>query len=438
MTDPFRARCSASVFFRDGQARCALVTGLWLLLGAASPARAEGPDIPCGPVERGSIHIDGLTSDWEGVPELALGVNPQGPGAVGAPLRAGLRCNYDDQALYLLVRVDDDVLVRTTAAGPQEDHLELGFAAPGKKKDELVMERLLLWPASSNPRVPRAARWESRKPLRLIEGEGPAGRMKPLSGPPSIEVYEAMQPRGYAVELRLPYALLPGYRPGLPLPLSVRVVDSDSRARPQVVATAETAPLSRPEELSRVQPAELQSGMESLLQHLKLTASDIWWERSGDLGNGPTRVLMLGRNLVTLGKEYGYQEVAATRGDVKEVQLLDLGEGRQAVLLRAAEHSSGGSRETLRVWAMRGGRFMQLLAMEVAKLVGTSALRTQVSVITKKGKPLELLLTPQPAQGFTEETYLEVPAEDVQPILLPWRDKKARFVYRAGAFSRSE
>ena len=77
------------------------------------------------------------------------------------------------------------------------------------------------------------------------------------SGPPSVEVYEAMQPRGYAVELRLPYALLPGYRPGLPLPLSVRVVDSDSRARPQVVATAETAPLSRPEELSRVQPAEL-------------------------------------------------------------------------------------------------------------------------------------------------------------------------------------
>src|SRR5581483_11758481 len=58
----------------------------------ASPSgREEGSlNIPCGLVESGNIHIDGLTSDWDGVPGSHLLVRWE-PGATphaGKPLAA--------------------------------------------------------------------------------------------------------------------------------------------------------------------------------------------------------------------------------------------------------------------------------------------------------------------------------------------------------------
>ena len=46
-------------------------------------------------------------------------------------------------------------------------------------------------------------------------------------------------------------------------------------------------------------------------------------------------------------------------------------------------------------------------------------------------------LTPQPAVGFSEASYGELPAEDMIPILLPWQDKKTRYVWKSGKFAKS-
>src|SRR5437660_1308409 len=53
----------------------------WL---AGRAAADSGGSLPCQSVEAGSIHIDGLLSDWEGVPAVDLVVTAQ-PGVTGGP-----------------------------------------------------------------------------------------------------------------------------------------------------------------------------------------------------------------------------------------------------------------------------------------------------------------------------------------------------------------
>lgn len=405
---------------------------LWLLLG--SPLHAEPLQVSCGLVERGSIHIDGLLSDWEGVPALELPVRRLAA-FPGRPLAARVRCNYDELAVYLLIEVDDDVLVRSRAAGPGEDHLELGFLAGGK------VERLLLWPAFYKDKVPRHSRWAA--PGRLppvIEGEGPAGRLRP-KGAPAFEVYDALQPEGYAVEVRLPKKVIPGYRENTPLRLGVRVVDTDSKAIPRPVAVAETGPVERPEGLAEVRFQEGESTLASLFAQLRLGPGDVFWEKHGDLGSGPARLLLIGPYLAVVGKEYVYQQVAQRREDIKETQLITPADGGpQALAVRTAENGAGGSREVLRIFQARPGRaslFQTLFAAEVGKQQGAGRLQTQVQFV-RRGKNTDILLLPRPAVGFTADTYHEVPAQDVDPILLPWRNRRARYAWKNDAYVRTE
>jgi hypothetical protein len=443
-----------------GQALSCLLAALCLVCHLSSQAQAErldSQDIPCGLVEVGNIHVDGLISDWDGVEAIALPVRPgPGAGAAGKPHSVQVRCNYEPGVMYLLIDVRDDMLVRTPAAGMGEDHLELAFATSRANDAKAAkagtgagarLDRLLFWPAVYSAKVRRAARWSSGRPLSLIDGEGPAGRLRPRRGPPAIEVYEAQQPQGFLVEMRLPLRLLPGYRPGVPLPMGIRVVDVDSRAKPEPVAVSESCALDAggADGLSQVLFAEAQAGLEALLSDMGAGRSDIWWERSADLGGGPARVLLIGRSLAVVSKEYGYQDVALSRADIKDVQLVPIGEGRQALALRVSESGGGGSRTILRLYRVQGGAIKAIFAAEVEKAQGTSRLTVEVKHVPR-GKEVDLVLTPRPAVGFTPDTYRESPAEDVVPILLPWggpgqgagRPPKARFVLRNGAYVRSE
>ena len=67
------------------------------------------------------------------------------------------------------------------------------------------------------------------------------------------------------------------------------------------------------------------------------------------------------------GKAYAYLEMAPSRNDIKDVQLIALEGDKQAVAVRIAEHGNGGGREVLRIYRLAGGRFESLFAAEVAK-----------------------------------------------------------------------
>jgi hypothetical protein len=406
--------------------------GLAILTFCAPAQAGEPTSWSCGPVEESTIRIDGLVSDWDGVSPTIMKVDAA-VGSAARTLGVKLRCNFDDKNVYLLVEVDDDVVLRSGGAPMTEDHLELDFGIQEKKAGASRIDRLFVFPGSG-PKQKRVVRWQAQRPPKVIEGEGPAGRKKGKEGA-AFEIFDTLQPRGYAVELSMPKKVIPGYQEGAPLRLNVRVVDSDAPSGQQA-ASAELSPSVSVDDLAVLEFEQGQASLEDLLGELKLSAADIFFDKTADLGDGAGRVLMVGKFLAFSGKNYAFSEMAPQRADIKDVRLIDLGAKQQAVALRISERGSGGGREILRVFVMSGGRFQSIFAAELQKEQGSGRkLTTQVSY-ERRGAATEIVITPQPAVGFSAASYNEVPAEDVTPILLPWQDKKTRYSYKAGKYTK--
>ncbi len=406
-------------------------TLLGILFGQ-SRARADQPlSWSCDLVEENTVHIDGMKSDWEGVSPFVLKVNAESS-AQARTLGVKLYCNYDQKNVYLLIDVEDDIVLRSKSATPREDHVELLFGVLEKKSGDLHIDRLLIFPSSSQQKQKRVVRWQAHKGAshlpKVLEGEGPAGGKS--AGEDAFAIYDALQPRGYAIELRLPKKRIPGYQEGTPLRLSLRVVDSDAPSG-ELAASAELSPSEPPSALSVLELEEGQKSLAELLSELKLSADDIYLDKTADVGNGSGRVLMIGKYLAFAGKNYAYQEMAPQRADIKSAQLIELSSKQHAVALRIAERGGGGGREVLRIYVLPagGGQFQSIFAAEVLKEQGTRRLSTQVH-FERRGATAEIVLTPQAAVGFSAATYNELPAEDVISILLPWQDKRTRYVYK--------
>src|SRR2546425_635009 len=126
----------------------------FILVAAVQPARAA--DIPCGAVEPDVIGIDGLLEDWNEVPGIDIG------GGAG-DLSFTVKCNYDNRSLYLAVDVRDDYLVRTRAAKPGEDHVEIDFA------DRDKIEKLVVFPGDSQARVPHKLFWQGGRKSKDVQ-----------------------------------------------------------------------------------------------------------------------------------------------------------------------------------------------------------------------------------------------------------------------------
>ena len=410
----------------------ALALPALLSLSSTSAQAVEPASMSCGLVEENTIHIDGLTSDWDGVGPVTLKVDPVGS-ASPRTLTVRVRCNYDQKSLYWLLEVDDDILLRSGSAPANEDHIEFAFGVENKKKTDLRIDKLLIYPGAAAQKQKRLVRWQATKPPKVVDGEGPAGRKKAGKGG-AFEVWDALTPRGYAVELRMPKSTIPGYVEGTPLRMSLRVVDSDA-ASGALSATAALGSLDNSEQLAAIELEQQGMSMGDILGDLKAKESDVFFDKSGDLGEGPGRILMVGRFLAFASKTFAYQEVAPSRADIREAQLIEIEPKKQAMALRIVERGNGGAREVLRVYVLKGSRFESIFAAEVAKEQGSKRLTTQI-LFTRRGASTDIVLTPQPPVGYSAASYADLPAEDVVPILLPWQDKKTKFVYKAGQFTK--
>jgi hypothetical protein len=212
--------------------------------------RAQARDISCGAVDSDVIQIDGLLGDWKDVPGLitqdaahiVAGKAWDGPD----DLSFIVRCNYDDRRLYLAVDVRDDRLVRTRKAQPQEDHVIFTFGAG---------RQLVVWPGDLHADIPRVVKWARGRP--------PAG----------IEVAESMQPRGWSVEVAIPWKLVPGWSPGVAqVRGAVAVADADWKAPLKQDCTMSTSEGRAPGALVLGEGDEL---MQAFLKQVGARKSDI-------------------------------------------------------------------------------------------------------------------------------------------------------------------
>lgn len=380
--------------------------------------------LACPLSEPGAVELDGMLDDWKGVAHSRAGGKDKDQSL-------DVRCSFDGERLALAFDVRDDRLVRLyKPTGKKllgEDRLELTL---GSGADAVT---LVLRPGSER----HAPRRE-----QLVGG-------KPRPAPRWLAVEDSQQPAGWAVELELPLAQLPGWGGGAAeAQLSVTFQDADDPEVHAATALEHRVALGLGE-----RPALL----DRLLADLRLRPSDVVLDQQADLDRarpGRERVVVAGTALAVITDRYAYVTLpVAKAADLRGVQLADLrGDGSRVVVAVARQHGGIGSRDLLMVWHAVDGQLEQLLAVEVGKLAGPNRLTSAWALVPAgsrrdgapgkgkarrkqaKGKArpqagVELVVEAQPAVGWDEDTYEEQPADDVDPIHLPWDAARTGAVY---------
>lgn len=363
-----------------------------LIFSDAASGRAHAAELECGGAEEGTVQVDGLLDDWQGV----TGLTRQGESAKDAAFT--VRCNYDETTLYVSVDVQDERVIRRGKKDKgAEDRLALTI---GK-------ERLDVRPGSADG-VAAKTTWNGK----AVKG---------------LEVADGLQTHGWAVEAAIPLARVRGWAKGVPaLALAVEVSDADLLTE------------KKHQEVVSVSDAKLVFDAASavyrqFLKDMKIKAADIRLDIMADMDGTPgaERVIVAGRIVGVLSDSYVYMRLPPAKAkDVLSVQIIDLaGDGKHAVVGHWVEAGNGGSREVIAVWnLLRDGSFPMIWGHEVAKVQGANKLTNTWSLEPRKHKKNKKKIVPGhdiivrvgEAIGWTADTWTEDPAQDVKPILLPW------------------
>lgn len=368
-----------------------------LLVLVLIPATARAADLPCGPAEKGTINLDGLTDDWTEVDGIDAGGRD-------ANLSFTLKCNVEERTLMLLVDVRDSYFVRTGAARPGEDHVEVTLAG----------HRLTIFPGDARA-IPTMARWGSK----------PAKNVKAVS---------ALQQAGWAVELAIPMSAIPGYKVGMPLAYKAAVADCDSKATLKTERTVDSS--------GSIVFAEGDAALDGFLKDRNLKKSDIWLDKGISLGGkSGGRVVCAGRYLAFITDGYVFIELPVKqRADVKDARVVDLaGDGRGAVVLRYVERGGDGSRDVLAAWRVVGdSEIRRVFAAEVGKQSAAGRVEDKVAFV-KRGRATDLVIDAGSAPGLSAATWRETPADDMIPVMLPWADDRhARYQFQGDEYKRAQ
>jgi hypothetical protein len=361
--------------------------------------------LACQLAEPGSIDVDGMLDDWEGVkPVRANGKDKD--------QSFDLRCLTDGTRLAIAIDVRDDELIRfaqATAkkqAGEDRVTIALGTGAP---------LQLALFPGT-----------EKIAPRRLLGGK---------KAPKWITVEDTQQPKGWSIELELPLAKIGGWSASAPsVDAAIAFHDADDFSAKGAEALEQTITLSL---------GDKPKLLDGFLREARLKKQDVVIDQVADVDRqhpGTERVVAGGKVLGVLTDTYGFVELPVSSAkDVLKIELVDLrGDGGRVVVTHLRQRGNGGSRDLIAVWGADGGRVEQLFAVEVRKEADGNRLESRWELVAagkrskrgkKKAKGKELVVIAQPATGWDEDTFEEEPAEDAEPIHLPWDPARSGGVF---------
>lgn len=360
----------------------------------AGPAESGAP--VCDMVEEGYVEVDGMLEDWRDIKHARVG---------GASRNASfsLRCVYDHERLYLAVDVRDQDVVRGKAAG--EDRLTLEFSA-GSGPAAL----LEVFPGVDGVEPKR--RWKGKA---LREND-------------EVAVEDTLQQQGWSMEAVVPLRQIAGLGRAAP-GVGARVVYLDpDRSGQGTPARFEGTLLFR---------ASVET-YKAFLAAVKLAPGNIKLDVTADFDGSPgvERVVAGGAILGVITDGFAYMSLPVTApADVRRVKAVDLrGDGTMSIVTELRQHGNGGSRDLLVVWGLAThDRFERVLAVEVRKELGGKTLRNRWSLVPRtngRGQDLVIEVGPEDVTGWTQNNYLESPADDVQAILKPWdTETSARFSF---------
>lgn len=380
------------------------VLGVALLL--LSSNAHGGRALHAEPMFGEKIRIDGVIREWPGK-LTELGDTLKGNASGGDPRVSG-GVGYDDTQLYVVLKVFDDKIVRTKAAGDGEDHATLSIAFPKAHGGGFTTREIDLFPGD---------------PGRV------AGVVK-IGGSTvgSAKIVESPVKGGLEVEALIPWSALPEARTvrvGLRGALSY--TDADSRGSIKaVVATG--------------------GGQGGSLPALRLEAEqalDASLIRDKGLSDRPVRVAygdvagdsMIERvavydNYLTItgphyrqGKEFYFGELGISSG--KMVTRLELsdgdGDGKDEIFIQKRLGGPDRYREILTVLKI-GNDEAPWLAFVHEVAIKTPDLLIANEVKLKKGpKGVDIEIAQGQADDVDPSTYAEPMPSDMPSTLLPWQ-----------------
>ncbi len=379
------------------------LAGFGLVLALAAPAHAGGRTLYAEPMAGEKIRIDGDLREWPSK-MTELGDTLRGSVAGGEP-HASAVVGYDDAALYVVLRVVDNKIARTPAAGNAEDHASLVLAFPRGKT--YVVD---LFPGSPG---------KTAGTVR-IKGSTVAG----------AKLVEAPTDKGYTIEALVPWSAFPeAQRQRVGLRGAVRLTDADSPGSIKAVIGTSTASGGR-----ALPPLMLsvEAGLDQLLVREKGLSSNPAREAYGNVaGDGQLeRVAVFGPYLTIVGprfrggKEFYFGELGvADASMVTRLELVDLdGDGHAEIVIQKRFGAKDRYREVLQV--MKVGRDDTPFAAfthEVGIKTPEGHVANKVSL---RGGVIEI--AQGDAEGFDPATYAETMPSDMGAALLPWETVKSR------------
>ena len=354
-------------------------------LAASTLAHAEPPAIRCDDLATTDLSIDGLLDDWGKKILFRAGSAPDGTMA--------LRCAWDGTALALSLDLQDDRVVRLQSKGA-EDHVTIAVAAAGK-------------------------------PVSLDVYPGNALAKARLIKPAKVAAADSLQPKGFSIEARIPAAQLAGFTASTPsLALKIVFVDSDKAAGGDTTEVVIDA---------TIELGDRKDLLDDFLRAVRLKRTDVKFDKLENLDpdrRGNERIVAGGTVIGVLTDQFAFVSLPAAKPtDVMKVELLPLGARNLKVVSAIVRQAgNGGSRDLLMLWTVWSGQLQPLGQIEIRKEQGGNVLEASWKLVKGKKGP-ELWVEPRPAVGWTAETWNEMPADDADPILLPWDTAKGGIAY---------
>jgi hypothetical protein len=345
----------------------------------------RGDALRCDNASTAELSVDGLLDDWKASPIVArIGAAPDGQIAV--------RCSWDGSHVAFAVDVTDDKLIRVASGRAHEDHVSFAFSAGGKPL------RVDIYPGNAMARP------------RVIGG--------------GAQVADSLQPHGFSVELLASASAIPGFSGSTPkIDLDLTFHDSDR------ATGGDDADITLAEPIMLSDRTDL---LDDFLRTVHLAKSDITLDQLAELDpdrKGKERLVAGGTVIGILTDQFAYVTMPAKPS---KIELLPLGpRGQMIVAAIVRQTGNGGSRDLLMMWTVWSGQLQPLKNIEIRKELAGNVLLSTFGVT--KGK---LVIVPQPAVGFTKDSYNEVPADDAEPILLPWADKATFYVLKGAELEK--
>jgi hypothetical protein len=360
------------------------------------------------------MRVDGALREWRGARFAELGSGDD------ASVRYALASAGG--GLYVGAEVRDEALVTGTSG----DALVLTLAMPNGERWDAT--ELWLRPGESGRSKASASLGEKGKAEPRVQVvEGPR-----TNGP------------GYVLEAFIPWSVVAGAQIWEQGRGGLRLVDVDVKDR-SAESTKSSAQATSASELPRLALGVGQNDLlGSFLAAKKMHGVEPRFDfRANVAGDAqPERVAIIGEYVVVYGpgykrgETYGYFALPySTGGGLKSAEVRDLtGDGLAELLVVVRQRNELGARELWLALTLVEEAIAPLFGLELKKELKGGFVENVLAV--QAASPPRIHARVGRAQGLDANTYVEQPASDAQPILLPWGEVESRsFAWNGSAFA---